>query len=501
MTKGFFKIFTLAAFVFTALGIGALVLFPPPWNESNTNIDLQPRIIIPRNLNAPVEDLFDPAHFITVEDTITAWAPLSDGEVIVSVLTGYFDGGFAETQFIAYRNLLEIESPIYLAFIDYDEQSRTYRRIWSAPTAATRPGTVRLYTEDLIGDRSVCVLLSGLNSDGEHTLTVFRMAPPIRGLAINDRFSKIADIRIDGNISVREIQRSQAYMAGQSRGQSFTISAFGRDFESANILDQVEIVYAFNETSRVYEQIGMSRIPGSQIEQRRVRELLGNRQAFENFLSGLWYRVTPQGSIDRSQYIYFNPGSREIIFFGDGTQQVFNWHNSNATRLGLHINSQNISINSLRRAVDIELETLDSIRIRVIENIRLIRVSSPWDGSFRKASPMEGRERPSLLNAHINARYDGPMGRMHFRPDGSYEIRSGDSLIQGHYAFFMINGDELLELRPNGLSTPQREIYLVESEMADTFPRRTLTLNRARIGARGIERFNEMPFSLTLIGD
>jgi hypothetical protein len=290
-------------------------------------------------------------------------------------------------------------------------------------------------------------------------------------------------------------------MAGQSRGQSFTISAFGRDFESVNILDQVEIIYALNEARGVYEQVSMNRIPGSQVEQRRVRELLGNRPAFENFLSGLWYRVTPQGSIDRSQYIYFNPASREIIFFGDGTQQVFNWYNSNATRLGLLINSQNISINSLRRAVDIELETLDSIRIRVIENIRLIRVSSPWDGSFRKASQIEGREIPPLLNAHISARYDGPMGRLHFHADGTYEIRSGDSLILGHYAFFMINGSEMLELRPNGHSTPQREIYMLESEETDIFPRRTITLNRARIGARGIERLNERPFTLTLIGD
>jgi len=290
-------------------------------------------------------------------------------------------------------------------------------------------------------------------------------------------------------------------MAGQSWGESFTISAFGRDFESANILDQVEIIYSFNAANNVYEQVNMNRIPGSQVEQRRVRELLGNRLAFEGFLSGLWYRVTPQGSIDRSQYIYFDTASREIIFFGDGTQQVFNWHNSNATRLGLHINSQNISINSLRRAVDIELETLDSIRLRVIENIRLIRVSSPWDGSYRKASPMEGRERPSLLDAHINARYDSPMGRIHFHPDGTYEIRSGESLIQGHYVFFMINGDEMLELRPSGLATPQREIFLVESERTDIFPRRTITLNSARLGARGIERLNERPFSLTLIGE
>jgi hypothetical protein len=263
----------------------------------------------------------------------------------------------------------------------------------------------------------------------------------------------------------------------------------------------VEIIYAFNEETGVFEQSGMSRIPGIQVEQRRVRELLGNRQAFEQFLSGLWYRVTPQGSIDRSQYIYFNNAAGEIIFYGDGTQQVFNWQNSNATRIGLHVTSQNISINSLRRAMDIELETLDSIRIRVVENIRLIRVNSPWDGSYRKANPIESRERPILLSAHIDARFDGPMGRIHFRQDGTYEISATNSLIQGHYAFLMINDQQMLEFRPNGNSASQREIYLVESEGAGVFPQRTVVLHHARLGSRGVERLNERPLSLTLIGD
>jgi hypothetical protein len=263
----------------------------------------------------------------------------------------------------------------------------------------------------------------------------------------------------------------------------------------------VEVIYAFNEATGRYGQVNMNRIPGIQVEQRRVRELLGNRQAFESFLSGLWYRITPQGTMDMSQYIYFDLVSREIIFFADGTQQVFDWHNSNATRLGLHINSQNISINSLRRAIDIELETLDSIRIRVIENIRLIRVNSPLDGSYRKASPLENRERPLFLNAHLSARYDGQIGRIHFHNDGTYELGTGNSITHGHYAFFMIDERELLELRPNGQSAAQREIYLIDSEVTDVFPRRTITLHQVRIGARGIEMLNERPFSLTLIGE
>jgi hypothetical protein len=499
MTKGFFRIVTFAVFIFTALGIGALVLFPSPWNTKKTVTEEPPRIIIPRTIGATVGGLHDYADIMLPEDGMSALAPLGDAEVIVAALTGYFDGGPIEKQFIAYRNLMEIESPIYLTFIDYNEQTRSYQRVWNARTAATRPATVRLATQDLLGDRSLCILLSGINSLGEHTLTIFRMNPSRN--PGTERFRRIAEFVIDGYITVRETPRSQASLGGPTPGQSLTISTFGRDFQSANILDQIETIYAYNTESGVFEQINTNRIPGSQVEQRRVRELLGNRQVFEDFITGLWYRVTPQGTIDKNQFIYFSPASREIIFYGDGTQQVFSWRNSSATRFGLYINSQNISVASLRRAMDIELESLDSIRIRIIENIRLIRVNSPWDGSYRKAGPFEHQEKTLPLAAHINARYDGPLGRIQFHEDGTFEISTGDSSRQGKYAFLWFNGQETLELRPNGLSYPQRELYLVESDGTGALPRRTLTLHQARIGVRGLERLREIPISLTLMGE
>jgi hypothetical protein len=502
MTKGLFLILTLAAFILCAIGIGALVIFPSPWNDKNTHSEVMPRVVIPRNINLQMDDMFSPAELLAQEHNFSSWAPLNDGEVLVSVLTGFYDGGFVETQFIAFRNLLEIESPIYLSFIDYNEESRSYQRVWTAATAATRPGTVRLFTQDLLGDLSVNVILTGLNSLEEHTLTAFRLNPRGSELARHERFSKIAEIRIDGSITLRELDRTRLNQFGPGWGGGFTISAFGRDFESPNILDQIETVYAFNESNRVFEQRNMVRIPGSQVEQRRVRELLGNRPAFEDFITGLWHYVTPQGHIDRDQYIYFNPASREIIFYGDGTQQVFNWRNSTATRYGLFVNTQNRFVSSLRRSIDIELESLDSIRIRVNEDIRLrIRVSAPWDGSYRKASPIVNYERPSLQNAHINARYDSQMGRIHFEENGTYMLNSGHNVIQGHYAFVIINNYEMLELRPNGLSPPQRETFIVESEHTDTWPRRNITLHQARVGVRGIEKLNERALLLTLIGD
>ena len=506
MRKSLFGILTAVIFTISALGIGALYLFPSNWKANKHRAEPQARVVIPRNIRERTDDSALVAELLAREDSVTAKVPLAEGEAVISVLNDSFDGGPVEKQFVAYRNLLEVESPIYIAYIDYDEAARAYRRVWSAQTAATRPGTISLFTQDLLGDRSVCVLLSGVNGLGEHTLTIFRKNVSAGG----ELFSKIAEIRIDGTIAISEADRSQAYQMGFGRGQSYAIAAYGRDFESSNIMDQVEIIYQYNPGNGLYEQRNITRIPGTQIEQRRVRELLGNPKAFEDFITNLWYYVTPQGTIDRRQYIYFDPPSREIIFYGDETQQVFTWQNSTSTRYGLYIASQNISITTLRRFIDIELESLDSIKVKVFEDVRLnIKGDAPWDGSYRKAGPPDSgaRNAENLFRTFIDASYDGPIGKIRFSPNGAYELNSGGTVKQGKYAFFSVDNKELLELRPEGGG--QRETYLIEGQppaddAADSdFPspgsyRKTLTLLRVRIGARGIDKLNEAALPLSL---
>jgi hypothetical protein len=493
--------------VFTACAIGIVIIAVAPFGPAQKRHEQRrTRLIIPRETGEAGRNSTG-VERMTYEDNVSMKVPLNDGEMLIAVLNHDFDGDTVEEQVVAYRSLFETESPVYIAYIGYDERSGAYRRQWNAATAATRPGTVSLYTQDLIGDRNACILLTGMNGRGEHTMTVFRQNRE----AEQDRlFTKIAELRIDGSITVQEAERSQAYQQGISNGRAYTIAAYGHDYESANMLDQKEIIYTFNPENGLYGQSKVTIIPGSQIEQRRLRELLsGAPGVFENFINDLWYYVSPQGTVDKSQYIYFDPANREIIFFGDETQQVFTWQHSTTTRYGLYISSQNISVSTLRRFLDIELESLDSIRLRVFEDVHLkIAVNASWDGSYRRAGTLPKNTAPSetAIKSYIDAMYDSSMGRLRFYGNGIYELTSGGSVRKGRYVFFRVDGRDLLELHPepearggDGNTAP-RLIYQVESARKNepgSFPAESLSLSRVRLGAMGIQDIHEGLITLT----
>ncbi|GHV81606.1 hypothetical protein AGMMS49991_01640 [Spirochaetia bacterium] len=492
---------TILFFMLTLGVIAALIFKPDVFFRPQGRVQKQTRIMIPQPLPAgDAEGPFSAGERVSWDDGMNAKVALDDREILVSVLSVDLDGDLQEEQIIAYRNLAETDSPIYITYIDFDDQTRGYKRLWSAPTAATRPGTISLSTQDLIGDRSLCVIVTGMNGEGEHTLAIFRKRD---GATEDQPFAKIADIRIDGSITIQETERTQAYQLGLTRGQSFTLAAYGRDTATDNILDQVETTYTYNAARGRYEQSGLTRIPGSQIEQRRVRELLsGGTKEFEAFISGLWYYVSPGGTLDNRQYIYFDPSSRELIFFVDETQQIFTWQNSSATRYGLYISSQNISVSTLRRFINIELASLDSIRIRVQEDVRLpISVSDFWDGAYRKAGAIDGRtvdtgqDALQQVTPYLDAAYDGSIGKLTFYKNGFYELSTDGNVRNGSYAFFMLDDHEMLELRPGSISGLTRETYLVERQSRNTAD--GLTLSRVRLSTKGFQEVHEAAISLT----
>ncbi|MDR3020719.1 MAG: pallilysin-related adhesin [Treponema sp.] len=481
--------------IFLATGLWGRIFYPKTAEYQGT------RIITPMEANPFARSGQDGQ--ITWDDNLNLKIPLEDGEIAIVILNRESEEGFAEEQFVAFTRSSDAERRVFLTYFSYDERGRKYNRMWETPTAASRPETISLYSQDIIGDRNNCIVVTGMNSKNEHTMTIFRRNP---SLPANQPFVTIAELQIDGSIIIQEVTRSLAYQQGITTGQSFSIAAYGHDVSSANILDQIETIFSYNPLSEKFEQTNVARIPGSQIEQRRLRELLsGVPGVFENFINDLWYYVSPQGTIDSRQYIYFDPSGREIIFFGDEAQQIFHWHNSTPTRYGIYIRSQNISISTLLRFIDIELESLDSIKLRVVEDVRLrIAASTSWDGSYRRARRSARGERTTSIKPAVNAAYDSAWGRIQFFDTGGYSIAAISTATpkNGHYVFYNVDGHELLEFRPaegqdfaHSPTDNTRMIYRVERSSSGA----VLTLTRARLGTAGVQELFEGSVMLTLV--
>jgi len=484
MTRGHFKVFTIVVFLLTAGVIGALVFLPGDFFTSGEREVQQTRVVIPQTIGAGGES---PNVTRRGDESQSLLIDLGEGEATVAVLTRDFDGDSYEKQVIAYRKLQEIDTPIYITYAEFDKEKNVYFRKWNAPTVATRPGTLLLYSEDLIGDGGTCILVSGMNGAGEQTLTVFRKNDDPQA----EPFSKIAEFLIEGSIAVEESHRGR-----NPRNSSLSIATYGRDYESANMMDQIEVTYTFNQVNGLYEQSRVVKIPGTQIEQRKLKELLNsNSSDFEGFINGLWC----QGEGDARKYVYFNTASKELVFYNNKSEEVFTWQDSTPTPYGLHINSRNISLTKLRRTVNVELTSLESIRLRVYQDVYLR--SGPntiWDGSYYRLQKTEAAPKSDKIAPYLEGTYNGPDGKMTFRRDGTFELDplSGPSELsrQGQYVFFTVGKEELLELRFSEKASrePVRETFRISRD--EGFD---LTLTRVRISTRGIQDLHEPVIELS----
>jgi hypothetical protein len=488
------KILTIIVFSITTAIIAILFFLPKGILTPKKKEFVQGKVLIPQiseSVAGGAEDFFPD------EPTLGNLITLNPGEIQVAVISEDFDGDGSEEEVIAYRNLTEPDNPLYIALFSYDKIQKEYKRLWNVRTDVTRPSTVSFFTLDLTGDHHNCIILTGMNQKDENTMIALKVFFSGEDENLPLSYKKILQLDIDGTISIQNIERSQAYQMGFANGASFNITERRHNPHSTNDLDQIENTYAYDPIKSVYEIVGTTKIPGAQIEAGRLHELLsGDKHTFEKFINGLWYRISDEGMIDNEQYIYFDALNHETNFYSEGNQQIYAWKSSYATKYGLFITAQNISITSLSRKIDIELESLDSIRVKVYEDVRMrIIMNAPWNGSYRKVKNLHNTIKDNIMMLpNINAAYNSPIGKIIFNENGEYKIDLNGNVQNGKYAFYKLEDNEFLEFIPSKESKLQRQAYLVKRNTSDEDS--TLSLSRIRFGIKGLYQFNEMPIML-----
>jgi len=442
----------------------------------------------------------------TRDESTDVKVTLSPDYVVSQVLDLNLDVDETDEQIIVYKKRDDAEDLIRILVADFDTVRNSYVPSWEGKTVANNVRTFAVYTNDLIGDHNLEIVCFGMNNAGEQTLDVFRRTSSPTGLRLY--YTNIGSFTSDASIEIEQQERSSAYESAQTTGQSFPIAVYSRDPKSDNVLDLIKTTYFFRQQENRYVRGRVENIPGARIEEAQLSRLFNSEaDAFEDFLSGPWYRSTGPDAAQGSQEIaFFNPQERKIDFYQGDTQESYDWINSYKTIYrngpGLWINMQNETLATIRRQASVSVLSIDSIAITV-------EGSETWNGTYRKLTRSlqrslinKDRHAATLSDVTLNGLYRNDSGTEIFFSPPRFTMREKGKELSGGFSIYKVR-DNVLELKilsANGLVEETRTYVLKYSEEknADRIVRR-IVLTPAAVHVDGVEVINSDTITLEQI--
>lgn len=310
---------------------------------------------------------------------LTSLVPLKSDETLISIVTMDFDGDGYEDQV----NAIKTASSQYLSLLVglYTPTKGTYERMAVIATPISQVKTFAYTGMDLTGEHKISLVYQGFTENGDSVLQAYFIN------RISGKFSlqQIADFKADGTIFIQQLDRYDAYERSQATGASFPIWVYSTDTaQGVNSTDQLQIRYDWSAEQHKYVLGAQIRVAGSKLAAKELARIQdGTVKTFAGFLNGLWYKTENDNSGLR--YLFFDYNAREIIFLLDDTEEVYNWVNSNLRRNGIYLSTTNQEIENLQRRVDISLLGIDSVSLKLQDDVRmLIGENTLWDGEYKK---------------------------------------------------------------------------------------------------------------------
>ncbi|PIE98230.1 MAG: hypothetical protein CR988_03810 [Treponema sp.] len=300
---------------------------------------------------------------------------LASDESLITLHKTDIDADGADDQLIAVKKISEPH--VYIIPAMQNLVFQEYKRNDILKTEITQPNTVSLYTLELGLDTMPAVVCSGMTSNNKQMLTIFL---PTKDKNENLKFIQIADLRADIQIRIQANKNSQ-----ESGLNMYEIHSFDSDPKSSASLNQIEKIYSWNNENERYEKSRENLIPGEKIEDQILRKLgSGNTKLFKEFINGLW--IQPESNSGKNRSLYFDNKNNEIIFFLDNIQETYEIETAKQRRYGLYMRTHNKSISNIILNIDIEIKSVDEIKVHVVENVARLKIltSSSWNGIYRK---------------------------------------------------------------------------------------------------------------------
>lgn len=430
------------------------------------------RIVVPSSGNGIVLASEAPP---TSETESVAVAPdlrvqLPDEYIPSQVFTINLDLDDTEEQVIVFKRRDDSSDLIRILIVSFDPIRNNWIRAWEGVTAAHNVRSFTIYTDDLIGDHEQELVCFGINNSGEQTLDVFRRTQNALGLGL--AYTSILSISADVNITIEELERSEAFEAMEAiTGRSYPVVAERRDPETSSVFDTVKTSYFWDFQARRYVPGFEEKVSGDLVQDSRLRDLFaGTEEDFEEFLTGPWYRTADASG--EVQIVFFGTTDRTIVFHSGHLQQAFNWDDSAKTVYGrgIQLFVTNEILRSLKRLISVSVNDLNSISLVVQDADGLDGTYERLTGSLQEAILDRDSHVATLSDFQPRGPYTSDAGVEIVFSAPAFTYRSDNEVREGGFALYRINGDLILELKfvdENRLPTESRRYSVQFAEQRD----------------------------------
>lgn len=429
---------------------------------------------------------------------------LASGETLITAVTLDIDDDGYDDQV----NVVKTTHSPYLTLVIalYNAAAMRYDRTMSLPTTISQVRGFSCTAMDVIGNHRNAIIYQGIAENGHSVLLIYSGSRSERGTF---SLTLIGDFEADGTIFIQQLDRGEAYELSQAHGASFPVWVYTSEMsDGATVFDQVQTRYEWSEAEQQYVQMAQQRIPGSSIAEKELSRIQdGTVATFGRFLDGLWYKT--EHTAGDNCYIFFDYSNAELIFHQGDSEEVYSWQNSNLRRNGMYFSSVNKSIENLQRRVDISLVSLNEIRVRIQDDVRMIiGESTLWDGDYRKMTAVahvttmpDSEAIQTLVGGVTWVSSDG--ARIRF-DEAAYTVTGANVADNGRYMQLVVSGETLLQFRSNTDTPFFAGMYSVryaklKNGTQETDDTATVQLHPVSVNPAGFYRKEARPVTLRLV--
>lgn len=408
---------------------------------------------------------------------IVSFMPLGDNETLLGSSGIDLNGDNYDDEILVVR---KSGTPfLHLIVGLYNPSTMLYDRIAELRTEITQLRSLSYNGMDVTGDHRIALVYQGQTDDGQTVLQMF--------FCRRDGVVNIGSFKSDETIFIQQYNRSETYNLSQSSGRSFPVWVYASDTRAGvGNLSQVQTEYDWNESAGRYVQIQQIFVTGKNVAAAELAKIQdGTVETFAKYLNGLWYMT--DSTEKKIRYIFFDYDSREVIFLVDDAQEIFSWHNSNLYRNGIYISTVNVSVENLRRMLDIGLTDLNEIRVRVHEDVRMmISVDALWNGQYKKMNMRRNFDSSEDVPQELNAirekleqvpHWIASNGISVTFKNGGYKIEGDGRDEEGVYFLTMMNSAYVMQFNSRAKNRYFDETYTISRSQTND----TLLFRPARI--------------------